>query len=96
MPAYHPLQLLAEVIFRAGQSNQAGVDIIVATPGRLLDQMNVLNLDFSHLKYLVLDEADRMLDMGFLPDVSKIVEGLPQERQTLLFSATMPEAIQRL
>ena len=75
---------------------RAGVDIIVATPGRLLDQMNVLNLDFSHLKYLVLDEADRMLDMGFLPDVSKIVEGLPEERQTLLFSATMPEAIQKV
>ncbi len=75
---------------------RAGVDIIVATPGRLLDQMNVLNLDFTHLKYLVLDEADRMLDMGFLPDVSKIVEGLPEERQTLLFSATMPEAIQKV
>ena len=75
---------------------RAGVDIIVATPGRLLDQMNVLNLDFSHLKYLVLDEADRMLDMGFLPDVTKIVEGLPEKRQTLLFSATMPEAIQKV
>lgn len=75
---------------------RAGVDIIVATPGRLLDQMKVLNLDFSHLKYLVLDEADRMLDMGFLPDVTKIVEGLPKERQTLLFSATMPDAIQKV
>lgn len=75
---------------------RAGVDIIVATPGRLLDQMNVLNLDFTHLKYLVLDEADRMLDMGFLPDVSKIVEGLPEQRQTLLFSATMPDAIQKV
>lgn len=75
---------------------RAGVDIIVATPGRLLDQMNVLNIDFSNLKYLVLDEADRMLDMGFLPDVTKIVEGLPTERQTLLFSATMPEAIQKV
>jgi len=75
---------------------RAGVDIIVATPGRLLDQMNVLNIDFSNLKYLVLDEADRMLDMGFLPDVTKIVEGLPNERQTLLFSATMPDAIQKV
>ncbi len=75
---------------------RAGVDIIVATPGRLLDQMNVLNLDFSHLNYLVLDEADRMLDMGFLPDVSKIVEGLPEKRQTLLFSATMAEAIEKV
>ncbi|MDX1585817.1 MAG: DEAD/DEAH box helicase [Balneolaceae bacterium] len=75
---------------------RAGVDIIVATPGRLLDQMNVLNLDFSNLNYLVLDEADRMLDMGFLPDVSKIVEGLPEDRQTLLFSATMPDEIQKV
>ncbi len=75
---------------------RAGVDIIVATPGRLLDQMNVLNLDFSHLNYFVLDEADRMLDMGFLPDVTKIVEGIPEERQTLLFSATMPPEIQKV
>jgi len=75
---------------------RAGVDIIVATPGRLLDQMNVLNIDFSHLNYFVLDEADRMLDMGFLPDVSKIVESLPEERQTLLFSATMPEEIRKV
>lgn len=75
---------------------RAGVDIIVATPGRLLDQMNVLNLDFSHLNYFVLDEADRMLDMGFLPDVTKIVEGIPEQRQTLLFSATMPPEIQKI
>ena len=75
---------------------RAGVDIIVATPGRLLDQMNVLNLDFSGLKYFVLDEADRMLDMGFLPDVTKIVEQVPTDRQTLLFSATMPPEIQKV
>ncbi|MDZ7715025.1 MAG: DEAD/DEAH box helicase [Balneolaceae bacterium] len=75
---------------------RAGVDIIVATPGRLLDQMNVLNLDFSELNYFVLDEADRMLDMGFLPDVSKIVEQIPKDRQTLLFSATMPKEIQEV
>ena len=75
---------------------RAGVDIIVATPGRLIDQMNVLNLDFEHLDYLVLDEADRMLDMGFLPDVMKIVKQLPQERQTLLFSATMVEEVQKV
>ncbi len=74
----------------------AGVDIIVATPGRLLDQMNILNIDFSHLKYLVLDEADRMLDMGFLPDVSKIIESLPTERQTLLFSATLENEIKKV
>ncbi|HLR31406.1 MAG TPA: DEAD/DEAH box helicase [Fodinibius sp.] len=75
---------------------RAGVDIIVATPGRLIDQMKVLNLDFSHLKYLVLDEADRMLDMGFLPDVMKIVKQLPNERQTMLFSATMVEEVQKV
>lgn len=72
---------------------RAGVDIIVATPGRLIDQMNVLNIDFSGLKYLVLDEADRMLDMGFLPDVMKIVKQLPEKRQTMLFSATMADEV---
>ncbi|TYP95334.1 Superfamily II DNA and RNA helicase [Fodinibius salinus] len=75
---------------------RAGVDIIVATPGRLIDQMNVLNIDFSHLDYLVLDEADRMLDMGFLPDVMKIVKQLPKDRQTMLFSATMVEEVQQV
>ncbi|MDX1672525.1 MAG: DEAD/DEAH box helicase [Balneolaceae bacterium] len=75
---------------------RAGVDIVVATPGRLLDQMNVLDIDFSRLQYLVLDEADRMLDMGFLPDVSKIVNALPENRQTLLFSATMPDEIRKI
>lgn len=75
---------------------RAGVDIIVATPGRLIDQMKVLNIDFSHLRYLVLDEADRMLDMGFLPDVMKIVKQLPKERQTMLFSATMVEEVQQV
>lgn len=75
---------------------RSGVDIIVATPGRLIDQMKVLDLNFSHIKYLVLDEADRMLDMGFLPDVSKIIKALPEKRQTLLYSATMPRQIQKL
>lgn len=75
---------------------RAGVDIIVATPGRLIDQMNVLNIDFSELDYLVLDEADRMLDMGFLPDVMKIVKQLPTDRQTMLFSATMVEEVQEV
>ncbi|MEX2363771.1 MAG: DEAD/DEAH box helicase, partial [Balneolaceae bacterium] len=75
---------------------RAGVDIIVATPGRLIDQTKVLDIDFSHIKYLVLDEADRMLDMGFLPDVTKIIKKLPTERQTLLFSATMPGQIKEL
>ncbi len=75
---------------------KAGVDIIVATPGRLIDQNKVVNIDFSNLEYFVLDEADRMLDMGFLPDMKKIISWIPQKRQTLLFSATMPGEIKKL
>ena len=75
---------------------KAGVDIIVATPGRLLDQYKVMGIDFSSLEYFVLDEADRMLDMGFLPDMKKIISWLPEKRQTLLFSATMPNEIKKL
>jgi superfamily II DNA/RNA helicase len=75
---------------------RSGVDIIVATPGRIIDQTKVLDIEFGHVKFLVLDEADRMLDMGFLPDVTKIIEKLPTERQTLLFSATMPQQIKDL
>jgi ATP-dependent RNA helicase RhlE len=75
---------------------KAGVDIIVATPGRLIDQNKVVGIDFSNLEYLVLDEADRMLDMGFMPDIKKIISWIPQKRQTLLFSATMPNEIQKL
>ncbi len=75
---------------------RAGVDIIVATPGRLIDQMKVLDIDFEHIRFLVLDEADRMLDMGFLPDVNHIIDKLPSERHTMLFSATMPKELQKL
>lgn len=75
---------------------KAGVDIIVATPGRLIDQNKVVGIDFSNLEYLVLDEADRMLDMGFMPDIKKIISWIPEKRQTLLFSATMPNEIQKL
>ena len=71
-------------------------DVIVATPGRLLDHMQQGAVDLSGLTVLILDEVDRMLDMGFLPDVRRIVEQCPKERQTLLFSATIPEEIQRL
>lgn len=71
-------------------------DVIVATPGRLLDHLQQGNADFGGLQYLVLDEVDRMLDMGFLPDVRRILEQCPKERQTLLFSATVPEEIERL
>jgi ATP-dependent RNA helicase RhlE len=72
---------------------KAGVDIIVATPGRLMDHMRQQNADLSGIELLILDEADRMMDMGFWPDVRRIITALPTERQTLLFSATMPEAI---
>ncbi|MGW7460728.1 DEAD/DEAH box helicase [Streptomyces sp. NPDC054797] len=70
-----------------------GVDVIVGTPGRLLDLAGQRKLDLSHVKALVLDEADEMLDLGFLPDVEKIMGYLPVKRQTMLFSATMPGAV---
>lgn len=75
---------------------KSGVDVLVATPGRLLDLMNQKYVDLSHVKMFVLDEADRMLDMGFSPDVKKIMAKLPEIRQTLLFSATIPAAITKL
>jgi ATP-dependent RNA helicase RhlE len=74
---------------------KAGVDIIVATPGRLIDHMRQENADLSGIDLLVLDEADRMMDMGFWPDVRRIISVLPVQRQTLLFSATMPNEIVR-
>jgi ATP-dependent RNA helicase RhlE len=73
-----------------------GIDVIVATPGRLLDHMQHPYVRFDALEVLVLDEADRMLDMGFLPDIRRILGRLPRERQTLLFSATMPAPIAAL
>ncbi|MGI8892534.1 MAG: DEAD/DEAH box helicase [Bacteroidia bacterium] len=75
---------------------EKGAEIIIATPGRLLSHMNLGYVDFSHLKFLILDEADRMLDMGFHEDILRIVRKLPTERQTLLFSATMPPKIRGL
>ncbi|WP_045859372.1 DEAD/DEAH box helicase [Teredinibacter purpureus] len=74
----------------------AGVDIVVATPGRLLDMVHQRALHFDELEYLVLDEADRMLDMGFVDDINKIIERLPTERQNLLFSATMSKSVKQL
>jgi ATP-dependent RNA helicase RhlE len=74
---------------------KAGVDIIVATPGRLMDHMRQQNADLSAIELLVLDEADRMMDMGFWPDVRRIISTLPGVRQTLLFSATMPDDVVR-
>ena len=73
-----------------------GTDVIVATPGRLLDHMNRGIARFDGLEFLVLDEADRMLDMGFLPDVKRIIARLPKQRQTMMFSATMPQEILQL
>lgn len=75
---------------------RAGVDIVVATPGRLMDHMRHESTGFTALEVLVLDEADRMLDMGFWPDVQRILTALPKVRQTLLFSATMPAEVLRL
>ncbi len=72
---------------------QRGVDILVATPGRLLDLMNQRFIDLSKVEILILDEADQMFDMGFLPDLRRIVAKVPQDRQTLMFSATMPVEI---
>ncbi|MCU0682728.1 MAG: DEAD/DEAH box helicase, partial [Polyangiaceae bacterium] len=96
------LQLTNSVIFGGvGQDAQAralhrGVDVLVATPGRLLDLMGQRLVTFAQLEVLVLDEADRMLDMGFLPDVRRVLAALPQRRQTLFFSATMPPDIRAL
>jgi ATP-dependent RNA helicase RhlE len=78
------------------QKLRAGTEIVVACPGRLLDHINQRTVDLSRVEVLVLDEADRMFDMGFLPDIRKIIRHLPPKRQTLLFSATMPDDIRRL
>ena len=78
------------------QKLRRGVDIVVATPGRLLDHMSRGNIALSQVEILVLDEADRMFDMGFINDIRKIVARTPKSRQTLLFSATMPKAIRAL
>jgi ATP-dependent RNA helicase RhlE len=75
---------------------QRGADIVVACPGRLLDHIGQKTINLSHLEVLVLDEADQMFDMGFLPDIRRILGHLPQKRQTLLFSATMPPDIKKL
>ena len=75
---------------------QKGADIVIATPGRLLSLMHIYNIDFSGVKYFILDEADRMLDMGFYDDIMAVVNRLPKDRQTIMFSATMPANIRKM
>ncbi len=78
------------------QKLRAGVDIVVACPGRLLDHLSQETVNLANLEILVLDEADRMFDMGFLPDIRRIIKHVPAKRQTLMFSATMPDSIRKL
>ena len=97
LAARTPLRIVS-VYGGAGMKKQInklrqGVDVVVATPGRLMDHMRRKNVDFRDVQILVLDEADRMLDMGFLPDIKHIIGRMPRQRQTMLFSATMPPAI---
>jgi ATP-dependent RNA helicase RhlE len=101
--AYGKLLRLKHTVVFGGVSQKAqtdalraGVDILIATPGRLLDLMDQRFINLQHIKLFVLDEADRMLDMGFIHDVKKVIARLPQKRQTLFFSATMPKEIQLL
>jgi len=75
---------------------QKGADVVIATPGRLLSHMNLYDVDFSEVRFFILDEADRMLDMGFYDDIMQVVKKLPQKRQTIMFSATMPPKIRAL
>jgi len=75
---------------------QKGADVVIATPGRLISHLNLSEIDLSHVRYFILDEADRMLDMGFFDDIMQIVNRLPKERQTIMFSATMPPKIRQL
>ena len=72
---------------------QMGADVVIATPGRLISHLTNSRVDLSHVDYLILDEADRMLDMGFIHDIKRILPKLPKEKQTLFFSATMPDSI---
>lgn len=96
------LDIKSTVIFGGvNQSSQvrkikAGVDVLIATPGRLIDLSNQRHVDLKNVKYFVLDEADRMLDMGMIHDVKRIISKLPKERQNLLFSATMPKEVMKL
>ena len=96
------LDIKSTVIFGGvNQSSQvrkikSGVDVLIATPGRLIDLSNQRHIDLKNVKYFILDEADRMLDMGMIHDVKRIISKLPKERQNLLFSATMPKEVMKL
>ncbi len=96
------LRLSTQVVYGGTSINRQhhelrrGVDVLVATPGRLLDLLEQRMVSLAHVHTLVLDEADRMMDMGFLPQIKRILKVLPEERQTLFFSATVPQEIQRL
>jgi len=83
-------------IYPQTKALRSGADVVVATPGRLLDHLNQGHLELSHVEMLVLDEADRLLDMGFIHDIKKIIAALPHKRQTLFFSATFSKEIKRL
>ncbi|MBT3592480.1 MAG: DEAD/DEAH box helicase, partial [Hellea sp.] len=96
------LKITSTVVFGGVKINpqikklRSGIDILIATPGRLLDHANQKTIDLSKIEILVLDEADRMLDMGFLPDIKRILGLLPKQRQNLLFSATFSDDIKKL
>ncbi|WP_018478928.1 DEAD/DEAH box helicase [Pontibacter roseus] len=103
LAAYGQYTQLKQVVVYGGVSYrvqtealEAGVDILVATPGRLLDLMDQGFVRLQHVQFLVLDEADRMLDMGFLQDIRRLLDVIPEQRQTLFFSATMPPEIVKL
>lgn len=85
-------------VSKAGQSKKLkkGIEIVVACPGRLLDHINSKTIDLGEIEILILDEADRMFDQGFLPDIRRILKHVPKQRQSMVFSATMPEAIRHL
>lgn len=100
MAQYMSIQALpiygGQDIQRQFRSLKKKPQIIVATPGRLMDHMNRKSIQFDQVKMVVLDEADEMLNMGFIDDINTILAAVPEERQVLLFSATMPKAIQNL
>ena len=94
---FKTIEIFGGVSMRPQKSKlKKGVDIVVATPGRLLDHLNQNTIDLSGVEVFVLDEADRMLDMGFKRDIEKVIKQLPERRQNLLFSATFPKEIQKL